>query len=120
MSRVLVIDDEPALLDDLVAILEMEGFDPIGASSGAQGLDYARTRTPDLILCDITLFDMTGLDVTRALRNDDQTRAIPLVIITAHSDRELQQASLAAGANYFLSKPFDVDELIRVVNQMLH
>jgi CheY-like chemotaxis protein len=119
MSRILVIDDEPALLDDLVAILEMEGFDPIGANSGAQGLDYARTQPPDLILCDIKLYDMTGLDVTHELRNDDRTRTIPLVIITAHSDIELERASLAAGADYFLRKPFDVDELIRVVNQML-
>jgi DNA-binding response OmpR family regulator len=115
-----VIDDEQALRSDLLTILAMEGFDASGASNGAQGLDLARTHLPDLILCDISLYDMTGLEITRALRSDHRTQHIPLVIITAHSDPDVEKASLDAGANYFLTKPFDVDELLNIVKRMLH
>jgi CheY-like chemotaxis protein/anti-sigma regulatory factor (Ser/Thr protein kinase) len=81
--RVLVVDDEPANLDLLEALLEPEGFKVLRASGGREGIDVARAQRPQLILLDLMMPDVTGFDVVEALRTEDATRSIPIMVLTA-------------------------------------
>lgn len=119
MPSILVIEDETSLLADLTVILELENYHVLGASRGQEGLEYAFTHLPDLIISDIKLPDLTGLDLARQLRADERTDKIPLMIITAHADPGLQKACRAAGADHFLQKPFDVEEFLGIVRSAL-
>jgi CheY-like chemotaxis protein/anti-sigma regulatory factor (Ser/Thr protein kinase) len=82
-TRVLVVDDEPANLDLLQALLEPEGFKVLKASGGRQGIDVARAQLPQLILLDLMMPDVTGFDVVEVLRTDATTRSIPIMVLTA-------------------------------------
>jgi signal transduction histidine kinase/CheY-like chemotaxis protein/CHASE3 domain sensor protein len=81
--RVLVVDDEPANLDLLQALLEPEGFKVLRASGGKEGIDLARAQRPQLILLDLLMPEVTGFDVVEALRTDDATRSIPVMVLTS-------------------------------------
>jgi signal transduction histidine kinase/CheY-like chemotaxis protein/CHASE3 domain sensor protein len=91
--RVLVVDDEPANVDLLRALLEPEGFKVLTAAGGRQGIDVAGTHHPDLILLDLMMPDVTGFDVVEALRTDPITRSIPIMVLTA---KELTKGDKAA------------------------
>ena len=91
--RVLLIDDEPANLDLLEALLEPEGFKVLRASGGKQGIDVARAQQPELILLDLMMPEVTGFDVVEALRADDATRPIPIMVLTS---KELTKADKKA------------------------
>ena len=82
-TRVLVVDDEPANLDLLQALLEPEGFLVLKASGGKKGIEVARAQQPHLILLDLMMPEVTGFDVVEALRTDDATRSIPIMVLTA-------------------------------------
>jgi CheY-like chemotaxis protein len=81
--RVLVVDDEQANLDLMEALLKPAGFGVLTASSGQQGIDMARSQTPNLILLDLMMPGLTGFDVVEALQADEATRAIPIMVLTA-------------------------------------
>jgi len=90
------------------------------AMQGGPGLTLARTERPDLIVLDLHLPDMTGLDVLRSLRGDVATRALPVVILTADASQAQSEALLAEGAAAVLNKPLDVAEFKRLVQRCLH
>jgi signal transduction histidine kinase/CheY-like chemotaxis protein/CHASE3 domain sensor protein len=98
--RVLVVDDEVANLDLLQALLEPEGFKVLRASGGKEGLDVARAQRPQLILLDLMMPGMTGFDVVEALRADDATRSIPVMVLTSkeltHDDKQALNGCVAA------------------------
>ncbi len=119
MPSILVIEDETTLLDDLITILELENYKVVGFSRGQEGLDYAFQYPPDLIISDIKLPDLTGLELVRRLKSDERTLQTPLMIITAHADPALARACRAAGADHFLQKPFDVEEFLEIVRLAL-
>jgi CheY-like chemotaxis protein len=81
--RVLVVDDEPANLDLLAALLEPAGFTVIRATGGKEGIDAAKSEIPNLILLDLMMPRVTGFDVVEALRADETTRSIPVMVLTA-------------------------------------
>jgi signal transduction histidine kinase/DNA-binding response OmpR family regulator/CHASE3 domain sensor protein len=101
--RVLVVDDEPANLDLLQHLLEPEGFTVLRASGGREGIDVARAQQPQLILLDLMMPEVTGFDVVEALRTDDATRSIPIMVLTA---KELTNADKAA-LNGHVAKIFE-------------
>jgi CheY-like chemotaxis protein len=91
--RVLLVDDEPANLDLLQALLEPEGYKVLRASGGREGIDLARTDQPDLILLDLMMPDVTGFDVVETLRTESVTRSIPIILLTS---KELTMSDKAA------------------------
>jgi CheY-like chemotaxis protein len=99
-TRVLVVDDEPANLDLLQALLEPEGFKVLKASGGREGIDVARAQQPQLILLDLMMPEVSGFDVVEALRSDDATRSIPIMVLTAkeltNEDKAALNGSVAA------------------------
>ncbi|MGH9872245.1 MAG: response regulator [Pyrinomonadaceae bacterium] len=106
-ARVLVIEDNPASLDLMVYLLRAFGHTPLLARDGLQGIEVARTETPDLILCDIQLPGADGIEVCKTLKQDSNTRTITLVAVTAYAMVGDREKLLAHGFNGYLSKPIN-------------
>lgn len=118
MKKVLVIEDEQLVLENILELLEVEGFNAIGASSGYLGLQLAKEEHPDVILCDIMIPEVDGYVVLSSLRQDPDTAQIPLIFVTAKAHREERRYGLKIGANGYLTKPFTVDELLSLIHKV--
>jgi two-component system phosphate regulon response regulator PhoB len=111
--RVLVIEDERALTDVLGYNLKREGYEPIVAHDGQEGLRKAQTLLPDLIVLDLMLPVLDGLEVCRELRAGERTRDIPILILTAKAEETDQVVGFSLGADDYVTKPFSVKVLIQ-------
>src|SRR5690348_16659319 len=116
MTTVLVVDDEPQIVQLARDYLEHAGFDVTTAADGPGALAAARTRGPDLIVLDLGLPRLDGLDVARAIR---RTSAVPIIILTARSDEADKLVGLELGADDYLTKPFSPRELVARVRAVL-
>jgi len=116
MSTILVVDDEPRIVQLARDYLEHAGFDVITAPDGPSGLAAARTRNPDLIVLDLGLPRMDGLDVARAVRHDF---AVPIIMLTARADETDKLVGLELGADDYITKPFSPKELVARVRAVL-
>lgn len=119
MSTILVIDDEFAICENLVDLLELEGFATLAAHNGATGIALAQQHLPDLVLCDIMMPGLDGYQVLLALRDDPLTVNIPLIFLTAKVDRPSMRYGMVLGADDYLTKPFEAEELIKTINARL-
>lgn len=118
-STILVIEDEPEMLRNIVTILEMEGFNTLQARNGRAGLGLARERKPDLVLCDVMMPELDGHGVLAALRQVEETLATPFIFLTARGEKNDVRAGMNLGADDYLSKPVDADELIGAIRARL-
>jgi len=110
-STILIVDDEYVGRETLQSVLEGEGYHLEMAENGLQAIEKAKALLPDVILLDVMMPGMTGFEVCQRIRNDPQVAEIPIIILTALDDRESLLNSLKAGADDFISKPFDRYEL---------
>ena len=110
-STVLIVDDEYSGRETLQSVLEGEGYQLELAENGMQAIEKAKSILPDVILLDVMMPGMTGFEVCQRIRNDPQVAEIPIIILTALDDRESMLNALKAGADDFISKPFDRFEL---------
>lgn len=109
MKEILVVDDEPGIAEICRDYLQRAGFKVLSASNGADALTLARTRQPDLIVLDLGLPKMDGLDVTRALRKQSN---VPIIMLTARVEEADKLIGLELGADDYLTKPFSPRELV--------
>jgi two-component system, sensor histidine kinase and response regulator len=117
--KVLVVDDQPINVQLLKRKLEREGMAVATAHSGREALDLVAADKPDLILLDVMMPDMDGLEVCQHLQADDDTRSIPVIFITARTTKEGKIEGLGMGAVDYITKPIDLDEtLARVQTQL--
>ena len=119
MKRILVIEDEPQTRENLVTILEMEGYQPLTASDGRAGLEAAKRELPDLVLCDVMMPEMDGYAVLEALRAHPETISTPFIFLTAKGDRKDLRAGMTLGADDYLSKPVTTAELLDAIGTRL-
>lgn len=105
--QILIVDDDPLQMKIFEKIFSESGFDPLYAASGVEALKILRWRRPDAVLMDIELPDMSGIDVTRRMKNIPELDGIPVIMITGHSEKNMVVDSMKAGANGFIVKPFD-------------
>ncbi len=117
--RVLIVDDEPVVLRSLRRVLESEKFAVIEASNGPQALELVASERPDLVVLDIVMPEMDGIDVCRRLRADPFTARLPILFLTAKGRREDVARGLDAGGDDYLVKPLDVVELPARVRALL-
>src|SRR5512138_2852460 len=110
-STILIVDEEYAGRETLQSILEGEGYQLQMAENGSQAIDKARQFLPDVILLDVMMPGMTGFEVCQRIRSDPQIAEIPIIVLTALDDRDSMLTALKAGADDFISKPFDRYEL---------
>jgi two-component system chemotaxis response regulator CheY len=119
MPSVLVVDDEPFIRKLVATTLEdVAGFELIEAADGAEALDLARDDPPAIVLLDIDMPGMDGLEAARRLRAQPETAGATIVMLTAAADEEAERASEEAGADLFLTKPFSPLELLRLVHDL--
>ena len=115
MKKILVIEDEPAMRNNLRDILELEGFRPVLAANGLLGIAAAKRELPDLILCDVLMPEMEGHAVLTALRAEPQTAKIPFVFLTAKGEQADVRTGMNLGADDYLVKPVKIDDLLEAI-----
>ncbi len=108
MSKVLIVDDEPAILTVLQRVLESDGHTVLSAETGAKAVDLAATASPDLVILDLRLPDIDGIELTRIMRRWLQ---VPILILSGFDDEARKVAALDSGADDYLQKPFGLGEL---------
>ena len=118
MKYILVVDDEPLNRELLTDMLSGK-YEVMTAVDGHACLDSVSARKPDLIVMDVTMPGLSGLEVCRKLRNDETTKDIPIILASAHISQEQQQEGFDAGANSYLCKPFYMEDLISTINKLL-
>lgn len=118
-ASILVIENEDFVRENILELLEAEGFEAIGAVNGNAGAQVAVQRQPDLILCDVLMPDQSGYEVLSRVRQHGAIAATPFVFLSAKVSPEDAQRGMDAGANYYLTKPFSVQELLGVIQLFL-
>src|SRR6202158_5779297 len=117
-TRVLVIEDERGLTEELTYNPQREGYETIVAHDGKEGLRKAQTLLPDLIILDLMLPLLNGLDVCRELRAGERTRRIPIVMLTAKAEETDQVVGFSMGADDYVTKPFSVKVLVQRIKAL--
>ena len=115
-KKILLIDDEPEILEICRDYLKASGYDVVTARDGAQGLSFARREKPDLIVLDLMMPEMDGLDVCRAIRRESN---VPIIMLTARVEETDKLIGLEIGADDYITKPFSPRELVARVKVIL-
>ncbi len=118
-TRMLIIEDERGLVQTLTWFFNKEGFEVTAVSDGAEGLRKAQSALPDVVLLDLMLPGMTGLEICRALRAGEKTKNIPVIMITAKSEETDQVVGFSMGADDYVTKPFSNKVLLQRVKAVL-
>ncbi|MDY3049634.1 MAG: response regulator transcription factor [Rothia sp. (in: high G+C Gram-positive bacteria)] len=116
-AKLLVVDDEPNILELLATSLRFAGFEVVTAANGREALEKAESESPDLAVLDVMLPDMDGFTVTRKLRNSG--RHFPVLFLTAKDDTEDKVTGLTVGGDDYVTKPFSLDEVVARIRAVL-
>ena len=118
-KRILIVEDDRLSLIVLRQLLTAQGYEILHSSEGWDGINRARNEQPNLIVMDINLPDISGLDATLLLKKDDQTKSIPIVAVTACVTPEDKAKALGSGCDAYLAKPVSIRSLLRTVESFL-
>ncbi len=118
-ERILVVDDEDSIRRIIEFQLKKAGYEPLLAKNGREGVEMARAHMPDLVLCDLMMPELDGHQVVERLKADYLTSQIPIIILTAKFARADRMAGLGAGVNDYLTKPFEMNELLMRIRNVL-
>ena len=118
-KTILVVEDDTDMNELICAVLTEAGYKTISVASGEKGLEIAYKDKPDLVLLDISLPKMDGIEVCRAISSSEVTKSIPVIMLTIHKELSIKLSSYIAGARRFISKPFGVEELVGEINKTL-
>ena len=119
MARVLVVEDNPANMTLATFLLQSAGHVVLSVKDAESGLAVARVEQPDLVLMDIQLPGMDGLEATALLKSDQVTRAIPVIALTAHAMNGDREKTMAAGCDDYFTKPIDRKKLVFAVERLV-
>ncbi|MCP4416045.1 MAG: response regulator [Chloroflexi bacterium] len=119
IPSILVVDDEHMTRNLLRLMLERSGFTVLEAENGTKALEMVEEHLPDVLLLDVMMPDMDGFTVCERVRNQRETAAIPIVLLSARTSTDFLQRGMDAGANRYLGKPVSRDKLVRVLNEVL-
>lgn len=118
MKKILIVEDSEMNRDLLVQLLE-DNYELVEAADGREGLASIASESPDLVLLDISLPEMDGYQVTRAVRADEAIKDIPIIAVTAHAMAGDEEKAMEAGCNDYLTKPIDEEELWAKVEKLI-
>ena len=119
MARVFVVDDEPDMVDLLATILKADGFEVETDIDGRSALARMLAEPPDLVLLDLMMPDLDGMELLKLLRLDSKGADVPVLVVSARTGHQDQLGTLQLGANAYICKPFSPRELVRQVRQLL-
>jgi two-component system, cell cycle response regulator DivK len=114
-KKILIVEDEPRNMKLFRDLLHRNGYETIEANDGEQGVTLARTSNPDLILMDIMMPKMDGIEATRILKTDSTTKYIPIIALTSFAMKGDKERALEAGCDGYIAKPIDIHELLTAV-----
>jgi len=117
--RILIAEDFEENRTALTLILKYAGFDVIEVENGRQAIEAVHQEQPDLVLMDVTLPVLDGLQATREIRSDEKFERLPIIILSAHDSDEIRRQAAEAGGSEYLSKPFEVAELKKLIEGCL-
>jgi DNA-binding response OmpR family regulator len=116
---VLVVEDDPVILRLLEVNFELEGFGVVLAHDGVEGVELARSDKPDIIVSDIMMPRMSGIELVEALKADEATASIPIILLSAKAQTSDLKSGMDAGADDYITKPFEPLDLVDRVNALL-
>jgi CheY-like chemotaxis protein len=119
MARILIIDDEAPIRENLAQLLRLEGHETHQAADGIAGLDAARRLRPELIFCDILMPGIDGYGVLAGIRGSPELAATPFLFLTASANQDARAQALKRGADDYLVKPFKIADVREVIAQQL-
>jgi DNA-binding response OmpR family regulator len=120
MSKILIVDDEPQATTLLEMLLSSRGYKTVAVNESSEAIQVARETEPDLIILDLMMPEPDGFKVCRMLRADSRFMLTPILIITALDDTDSRIVAFGAGADDYLIKPYNVDELVSIIKALLH
>jgi DNA-binding response OmpR family regulator len=118
-ATVLLVEDDPVILRLLEVNFELEGFDVVLARDGQEGIDQARASKPDLVISDIMMPNVSGLELVQTLKADPDMAGIPIILLSAKAQSADLKAGLDAGADDYVTKPFEPLDLVDRVQALL-
>ncbi|MBI2609383.1 MAG: response regulator [Deltaproteobacteria bacterium] len=118
-KKVLIIDDEQDLIDLLTLRLENEGYEVSAALNGTEGLEKIKSEKPDIVLLDVMMPELNGYQVCRKLKQDDNLKDIPVVMLTAKAQESDKFWGMEIGADDYVTKPFEFSQLSEVIKKYL-
>ena len=118
-KKILVVEDDPDISKTIRIRLKMEGFEALTAKEGKQGLSMAKSESPNLILLDLRLPGLPGEEICRQLRKDPLYENLPIIMLTAKDTDVDKVIGRVIGANYYMPKPFDMEELISRIHTLI-
>lgn len=121
-KKILIIDDEPNIVTFMTVLMEDNGYLPISASNGVEGLEKAKAEKPDLILLDISMPEKTGVKFYRNVREDDELKHIPVVMVTGimkQFEQFISKRRQVPPPDGYFSKPVDQKELLKTIAELL-
>ncbi len=119
MATILIIEDNPEILENLIEFMELEGFKVLIATNGRKGIELARQYIPDLIICDVLMVEMDGHEVLRLLLDDAKTHEIPFIFSTSMSEKIDKLKALKLGADDYIIKPFELESLLTMAKMWI-
>ena len=119
MSRILCVEDNDDNLFMLHRRLSRAGFDVKVTTNGTEAVEWAKTLLPDLIVMDLNLSGLDGWEATRRLKNQPETKHIPIIVLTAHTEESSREKAFAAGCDEYDTKPIDFGGLVRKIQSLL-
>ena len=118
-KKILIVEDESDILVTLQILLQSEGFDVITATDGMEALNKVKSGSPSLIILDLMIPKLDGYKVCRILKFDERFNKIPIIIITARAQESDKEKSKEVGADYYITKPFEPEELLSKIKEFL-
>ncbi|MEI8390570.1 MAG: response regulator [bacterium] len=118
-KKILIVDDEPDIVETLKFLIESEGFESIIAMDGEEALKKAKEENPDVIILDVMLPKINGYKVCRLLKFDNKYKHIPVLMVTARSQEEDKVIGEETGADEYITKPFDINEIVEKIHYYL-
>lgn len=119
MAKILVVEDDFTIADNLKALLNVKGHQVVFAADGQAGVELARKEMPDILLLDILLPKLGGFDVCRILKSDPKTAPIKIIMLTGLGRMGDVETAFSAGANDYLIKPYDNERLVKKIDKVL-
>jgi DNA-binding response OmpR family regulator len=120
MAKILIVDDEPQATTLLEMLLSSRGYKTVAVNESSEAIQVARETDPDLVILDLMMPEPDGFKVCRMLRADSRFMLTPILIITALDDTDSRIVAFGAGADDYLIKPYNVDELVTIIKALLH
>ena len=119
-KKILIVDDEQDIVETLKFILEAQGYTCFCAYNGEDGLNFAKEIIPDLIILDVMMPKINGYKISRLLKYDNKYKNIPIIMVTARSQEQDKLIGEETGVNEYLTKPFELDQIVKKVEEYLN